>query len=199
MLDSHIRKALVDRIRQDHSDPVSDRIWSEFAVCIGAARVDLCLVNGSLSGYEIKSPKDNLDRLPRQVEQYGKVLDYATIVTTKKHLQRARTAVPQWWGILSAAETDTGIEFKVERIPKHNRRTDPYSLAQLLWRDEAYEELLLRHLHHGLSRATRWVIWDQLVENLSKEELSQVVRDRLKARPARTADSRLGPDAVTSL
>lgn len=196
MRDIEIREALIRWIRGQHSDPASDRIWSEFALCIGAARVDVCLVNGALSGYEIKSPRDNLDRLPTQVDHYGRVLDFATIVTTSKHLPKVRSAVPSWWGIIEVRSNAGTIEFIVRRKGRRNVRTDPFSVAQLLWRDEAYRELEHRGVHSGLSRGTRWDIWDRLVATLSSNELSEVVRTQLKARPPREADVRLDLDVV---
>lgn len=56
------------------------------------------------------------------------------------------------------------------------------SAAQLLWRDEAYDELVRREAARGFARATRWRLWEALCELLTLEELTRVVRDRLKAR-----------------
>ena len=89
MRDADIRRALVQRLRAARPDPVTDRIWPEMSLALGASRVDVCVINGTLSGYEIKSPRDNLDRLPSQVEHYGRVLDRATIAPLLSALRGA--------------------------------------------------------------------------------------------------------------
>lgn len=198
--DIEIREALVRHLRTDHADPVVNRIWSEFSVCLGASRVDVCLINGSLSGFEIKSPRDNFSRLAGQVEHYGRVLDFACVVTGDKRVERVLDSIPHWWGVLSAAEVATDEQTSVElgwmREPTRNPEIDPFSLAQLLWRDEAFNVLQELDAHSGLQRATRWDVWDRLVETVSLDQLRDIVRDRLKARPIRQADELLEPSGA---
>ncbi|NMR28644.1 sce7726 family protein [Crystallibacter degradans] len=189
MRDIEIRSALIDQLRSEHPDPVDNRVWSELSLCLGASRVDVCLINGALTGFEIKSPRDNLTRLPSQIEHYNLVLDFASIVSTEKHANKAMGAVPEWWGVMCATQdADSRVRLHWEREPQHNPKIDPLAVAQLLWRDEAFEELSERGLHKGLSKATRWVLWDRLVEMLPLDELQAAVRARLKARPSRTTD-----------
>ena len=47
---------------------------------MGAARVDIAVINGHIRGVEIKAEADSLERLPRQVEAYGRVVDRATLI-----------------------------------------------------------------------------------------------------------------------
>lgn len=193
--DAEIRETLVRYLRKGHADPVENRIWSEFAVCLGASRVDVCLINGNLSGFEIKSPRDNLDRLPSQVDNYSRVLDFACIVSTEKHAARIRDRVPDWWGVVSV-EDGGEPQLVWEREPIRNPTVDALSVAQLLWRDEAYDILLERGLATGLKKATRWALWDRLVESMVLTELSDIVRTQLKTRPQREADGVLMPNGV---
>lgn len=182
MRDVEIRAALVERLRRSHPDTVENVIRSEMSVGLGASRVDIGLVNGRITGYEIKSDRDNLDRLPGQVEQYGLCLDRAYIVVSERRSESIRSHVPAWWGILTArsGSKDTVVLTETRR-PRANPSIDAFSVAQLLWRDEAYEELEIRGLHAGLARATRWDLWDQLA-TLPLDELRDTVRRRLKAR-----------------
>jgi hypothetical protein len=46
----------------------------EFGLEHGEVRVDVAVINGELHGYEIKSERDTLERLPRQVKAYSAVL-----------------------------------------------------------------------------------------------------------------------------
>lgn len=185
MRDADIRSALVARLRLQHPDEITDRIVPEMSLCLGASRVDVGVVNGSISGYEIKSPRDNLGRLPGQVSHYSLVLDFATLVVSERYVERATSHLPDWWGVLRATDGARGVTFEEIRPATMNAHLDALSLAQFLWRDEAYAELAVRNLHEGLAKATRWVLWDALVEALALDELRRCVRTRLKARPAR--------------
>lgn len=194
MLDIDIRDALARELRREHADPRDNRIWSELSICLGASWVDLCLINGALSGYEIKSDRDSFARLNRQIDHYNKVLDFASLVVTPKYLGRAREVIPPWWGLVQATNTTDGLVVRTIRKPKRNRLLEPKSLVQLLWRDEAMLCLRSKDAHRGLSKATRWEVWDRLVDVLSPTELRDAVRATLKARPIREADERLLQD-----
>jgi hypothetical protein len=93
--------------------------------------------------------------------------------------------VPGWWGLM-LVDSEGGLVRRLEQVRAMSRNPDqdPDSVVQLLWRDEAYDELVQRGLHHGLARATRWSLWDTLVEHVDLVELLGVVRARLMARPA---------------
>lgn len=199
VLDSDIRMALAAMLRAEHRDAAENRLWSEFSVLLGAARVDLCLVNGALSGWEIKSPRDNLDRLAGQVRSYNQVLDYVSIVASTRDLARVRDRVPKWWGIVEAIETPDGVALRPRRMARRNKNIDALSVAQLLWREEAVQELVSRGIQRRWAKATRWDVWDALVETLTLDELRSVVRHRLRARPPREADRLYMPDGVTLL
>jgi hypothetical protein len=182
MRDPEIRAALVDRLRASHPDPVENRIWPEMTVGLGASRVDVGLVNGMVTGFEIKSANDNLDRLPGQVLHYSRCLDRAVIVTAARRAVTIEDHVPDWWGVLVASEGRGGkVTLRQQRRPRRNPSLDPFYVAQMLWRNEAYAELEDRGLHAGLRSATRWALWDKLAE-LPLDELRDAVRRRLKAR-----------------
>ncbi|WP_197480754.1 sce7726 family protein [Rhodococcus sp. EPR-157] len=64
--------------------------------------MDVAVVNGALSGFELKSARDTLRRLPKQIEIYSRVLDHAVLVVADNHLDSAMSLVPDWWGVVSA-------------------------------------------------------------------------------------------------
>ena len=170
-------------LRATHPDPVENRIWPEMSVGLGASRIDVGLVNGMITGHEIKSAGDNLDRLPSQVLHYSRCLDRAVIVTTEQRARSIEAHVPPWWGVMIAHASDGKVALRAQRKPRANPDLQPFYVAQLLWRDEAYAELEGRGLHEGLKRATRWELWDRLAE-LPLKQLRGAVRARLKARSA---------------
>jgi hypothetical protein len=172
---------LTRRLRQEH-DPGSTLVRNELGLCLGEARVDVAVINGSLVGYEIKTANDRLDRLAGQVKLYSKVLDQVVLVVATRHLSRALSLVPDWWGIWQIDQLDGDVSFAPLRSPSYNSATSPLSVAQLLWRDEALVLLAERSLDRGLRTATRWRLWEALVEHLEADDLGLEVCRRLRAR-----------------
>ncbi|MFQ6170404.1 sce7726 family protein [Oryzobacter sp. R7] len=183
MRDGEIRHVLIEGLRAEHAGQSDVRVWPEMSVCLGASRVDVGLVNGALSGYEIKSDRDNLGRLPSQIEHYSQCLDFASLVVGQRHLSTARSLVPRWWGIVLARPTEgDSVALVTKRKARRNPALSPFHVAQLMWREEAMAVLRNRGLHHGLSKATRWDLWD-LLATLPIDELRSEVRSALTARP----------------
>lgn len=184
--DIDIRLALDSQLQGKHGQNPDVLIRHELGVDMGNRRIDLAVLNGHLAGWEIKSDKDTLKRLPEQAEAFSRVMDYLTIVTTSKHLDKCAAIVPPHWGIQEAISGPGGIRIVTRRAPKINRQTDPFSMAQLLWRDEALDELKLRGQARGLSAKPRYTIWQRLSEVVPKKELRSIVLSRLKQRQAWT-------------
>lgn len=182
MRDADIRGALRTRLEGEHAHERGDTLFvDELGLC-GHVRVDVAVVNGALAGYELKSARDNLKRLPTQVDYYSQVLDFATLVVAERHQGHALLALPQWWGCIEARMTDEGVVLTETRPALPNPAIDPYALAQLLWRDEAIDELAARGLDTGWRSKPRVQLWARLATELSLEELGAAVRTRLKAR-----------------
>lgn len=182
MRDADVRSALHALLRVWHEDEPDTRVVDELDLCNGSARVDVAVMNGKLTCWEIKSPRDRLDRLPGQVDFYSRVSDEAWLVTDEAHLGAARPIVPEWWGLMMIGVAPDGSpELVVERDATTNPEIDPAALVRLLWRDEAVAVLA----EHGVAvaaRAPRRELWAALVDQLSADELRAAVRERLKAR-----------------
>lgn len=184
MRDIDVRRALHAKLAVDHAEELDDTlIVDELGLC-GEVRVDVAVVNGALSGFELKSAKDNLRRLPRQVNVYSQVLDFAVLVVAENHLAAAREIVKPWWGLTVAQSRRTEVVLTEEREPRMNRSVDALSLAQLLWREEALEELTVRGADRGVRSKPRWAVWNRLTEVVDVDDLRIVVRNKLKARPS---------------
>lgn len=150
---------------------------------MGATRVDLAAINGSITGCEVKSARDNFGRLEYQARLYSAVLDTAVLVVEgQAATARAGSIIPEWWGLWSASKAPDGVDLDVIRVPGPNPAPDALSVAQLLWRDEAYNVLARRDLGTGLRKATRWRLWQALAEQLPLAELQHEVREAIKAR-----------------
>jgi hypothetical protein len=185
MRDQDLRSALVVQVLSTHLGDVNTLVRHELGICAGRRRVDVAVINGEISGWEIKSDEDTLTRLAGQVEAYGQVLDRATLVTTQRWEECARRRIPEWWGITIVKETSTGkLIQECRRSEDNSGRVDPMSVAQLLWRQEALDELRERGQARGLSSKARHYVWERLAEVISLDELRGVIRARLKARSA---------------
>jgi hypothetical protein len=183
MRDRDIRAALREHLEDTFRGDADTLIIDELGLCQGSVRVDLAVVNGALHGYEIKSERDTLRRLPGQREVYDLVLDTVTVVVGQHHASSIRALVPDWWGVvLAASMSDGGVALETVRENRTNQNVDPHALVQLLWRDEALA-LLSRHgFQKGMKSKPRQALWDRLVEILPPGELSREVRQQLKAR-----------------
>ena len=180
--DSQIRSFLIKRISQtnQHADAV---LIEELDLCLGEARVDLVLVNGKTVGIEIKSDRDKLDRLPKQIEVYSKVFDQVEIVSGLKHLEEILYLVPNWWGVAMVTRSRRGkLEYRKIRHCKANLEKDPFSIAQLLWKQEVLELLKRKILKIKYKNRTCDVLWATLVERFPKTVIFRHVNYCLKKR-----------------
>ncbi|WP_205446878.1 sce7726 family protein [Candidatus Frankia alpina] len=155
-------------------------VLDELDLC-GLTRVDVAVVNGHLTGYEIKGSTDTLRRLPGQVTVYSQVLDFAELVVAENHYERALDLLPDWWGVRVASGVDQ-VRLDGVRPARMNAAVDPGALVQLLWRDEALSELAARGLARGFRSRPRWILWERLAAEVPLEELKTMVRARLKGR-----------------
>lgn len=183
MRDSDIRAALCERLRREHEGDLDTLILEELGLCQHTSRVDVAVINGLISGYEIKSDRDTLARLASQGQTYEQALDRVTLVVGTRHLEKAKNAVPSWWGLIVARKDKAhGVKLESMREAENSPKRQALAVAQLLWRDEALALLCQLEQARGLSNATRGVLWQKLTEVLSLEELSDQVRQTIKAR-----------------
>lgn len=181
--DTTIRSAFHEkRLRRVHQS-TSTLIVDEFGIDHGRQRADIVVINGRMTGYEIKSDSDTLDRLAKQVVGYNRVFDFAVVVATERHLKPVSAMVPSWWGIISVSIARYGaVRFRTVRRGSLNPRTSAISLTRLLWRDEALAELRELGLGGKQLRKERARLYQSLAQRLPRAELARIVRDRLKAR-----------------
>ncbi|RUX03789.1 MAG: hypothetical protein EOS71_27185 [Mesorhizobium sp.] len=158
------------------------RVVEEMGVWSGTVRIDIAVINGELCGYELKSDSDTLNRLPYQVEMYGKVFDRMTLVVGSKHHKKASALIPTWWGCVVAEMRDGEVTLKSKRQGRRNPKPDPFVVAQLLWKDEALAILERHNLAKGWRAKPAVEISQRLISTLSFQQLSDEVRAALKAR-----------------
>ena len=178
-------KAIRDALRAAlASSPSSGEslVLEELGVRCGQVRVDLAVVDDLLHGYEIKSDRDNLRRLVRQVDFYGSVFDRATLVVGNRHLTEASASLPSWWGITTFTTDGDRIVFHPIRNSRPNPNRVPRALVEFLWRDEVLDLLKKRDLDTGVRSKPRPELWDRVCSYFDIEDIARAVRARLMAR-----------------
>ncbi len=187
--DADIRPYLRQRLEHEHAGGHL-LLLEEFPIYGGDVRADVVAMNGSIHGYEIKSDRDTLARLPRQVDAYGAVFDRASIVVSESHLGPARVLLPDWWEILLVQCVGGGVCFRCLRRGRPNPSREGRALTALLWKAEARKLLVELGLDAGMRSATMSDMMDKLAENVTVKKLSVLVRQSLLVRGDWLAASR---------
>jgi len=190
--DSDIRRVLLADLGQKYNDPQHDLIVEEFGC--NTARADVAVINGSLHAFEIKSDSDSLERLPGQMEAYRGVFEYVTLVCGHRLIERARTKVPDWWGLQKAAYKNGQVVLRPIRAAKPNPSQDALALAGMLWKIEALA--CLRKYGHRVvtSKNTAGEVSRAVAEYIRVDILTDEVRQAIKARGGSGFAKRTVPD-----
>jgi hypothetical protein len=156
------------------------RLLEEFWIPVSHERADVVEVNGLLSGFEIKSARDRLARLPRQVAAFNAVFDRISLVCDGRHLPEAETVIPSWWGLVLVEGREDGVRLHTLREPGVNPDPDAETRLRLLWKAELAAALTAvggapANLNRDQMRKT-------LAESVSGDEIARVVRSALISR-----------------
>lgn len=183
MNDLDVRNAVHKKLLKKYHEDTTTLIIDELGICQGCARIDIAVVNGQLHGFELKSAKDNLSRLPNQVEYFSSVMDKMTLIVADNHFKEAIEIIPTWWGVKVASQGQRGaIHISTVRREKANKTVDPWALSQLLWHDEILDALANCGVITGVKSKPRWVLWEKLAQEMPLEQLKDFVRTTMKAR-----------------
>ncbi len=92
------KSALVHRILLGRHSLRTASVLNEFRV--GECKADLAILNGTSTVYEVKSERDSLIRLARQVLTYGEVFARVYVVTAETHLEGVMATIPESVGVM---------------------------------------------------------------------------------------------------
>lgn len=179
--DPDIRRALRNLLASGATD-ADTLVVNELPIAFGFVKMDVAVLNGRLEGYEIKSDRDRLDRLGRQMELYAPLFDRLTVITAARHLERVRSEVPQWCGISTVDVEDGHMVFTSDRPALSNPDWDVLAVLFLLWQSETIT--LARA--HGLTRIApdmaKGLVHRHLSRRVDHDILRAAVLDRLRRR-----------------
>lgn len=183
MRDRDVREAIRAQLEADHSDDKDTFIVEEMGIWSGSVRVDVAVINGELSGFELKSAKDTLTRLPQQSHLYNDVFDRMTIVTADNHLKGCLGMVPEWWGVtIATSHPSGGVGLTHWRKPLLNPSQNSLQIVRLLWKEEAMQVLDRHGLVKGLKSKPVHAAHNRIAEELPLEVIKNEVRSCLKSR-----------------
>ena len=192
MRDRDVRESVWSRLENEHAGDGDTLMLDELGILNGATRVDIAVVNGEMAGFELKSEKDTLERLPAQRDLYNLVLDRVSLVVAETHRKEALEIIPDWWGVWIAHPITKGrVEVSQEREARVNQMLDAETICSFLWRDEALAILERIGEVRGVKSKPREVIYRRLSEVMPLDAVRREVRTALKVRKGWRADRRL--------
>jgi hypothetical protein len=112
---------------------------------VGECKADLAILNGTAKVYEVKSERDSLSRLERQVVTYAKVFAQVYVIAAESHIDAVIASVPSDVGILLLNGRHQ-IQTLREGADRPDR-TSPAAIFDSIRTDEAHRILL----SHGVS------------------------------------------------
>lgn len=163
-----IRDAVKNVIRGKYPD--GTLIVDEFS--IRNSRADIAVFSDSMTGIELKSERDSLVRLPKQVRDYDSVFPVNILVVHTRHMEGAKKIVPDHWGL---TEWTTNRRLHVYREPVAHD-VDVFTASCLLWDSELRMSLKARDALRGYASKNKVVKRHRFVETFGADGISEIVR-----------------------
>jgi hypothetical protein len=107
---------------------------------VGDCKADVVILNGTGTVYEVKSERDSLSRLERQIAAYAKVFAKVNVIAAESHVTAVMNLMPSDVGVLCLGDRGQikPIRKAIERID----RTSPSAIFDCLRTDEARRILM---------------------------------------------------------
>lgn len=181
--DAEIRASLhAKKFRRHHACPYTV-VVDELGVAHGKGRVDIVVLNGCIHGYEIKSSKDTLSRLPAQLAEFSRSLEKLTVVVAPSHVSQLLNLIPDWCGIILAEKGRRGgINFRTLRSSRKNPDLDLSAMSRFLWRQEAFDLLASLGAQAIHPKAKRSELYNCIAAMVSAKELTAAIKRSFKNR-----------------
>ena len=169
MQDKEIRRILIEYLNIKHKEY---RIYQEKS--IGSSICDLMLVTDKLTGFEIKSDRDNYERLAKQVSAYNQFFDENYIVVGATHTNSIQSKIPAEWGILAISSYNV----ELIRIAKPNKSVNRQKQLSILWKIEL-KNLLLKNRLPLYAQKEKPFLCQKLSEEVERKLLGTQIAEEL--------------------
>jgi hypothetical protein len=151
------KAALTQKILLGKHSLQTASMLNEFRV--GECKADLAILNGTATVYEVKSERDSLSRLERQVNAYMTVFAKVYVIAADDHIESVARTVPSCVGVLHLNRRHQIST--VQEAADEPERTSPAAIFDSIRSEEA--RMILRL--HGI-----------MVPTVPNTELSSVMR-----------------------
>lgn len=171
------KAALTRRVLLGTHSLATAAMMTEFRV--GKCKADVVILNGTSTVYEIKSERDNLDRLKGQVRAYLDVFDQVNIITCEGHVRGVEAVVPPEVGILVLSD-----RFRISTVRRSRsnlNRIIPVVVFDSLQRDEARQ--ILERCGRAVPNVPNTLIYQAMrreFEQVGSEQLHRAFVDILR-------------------
>ena len=112
------KNVLANKILLSRHSTNNSNILSEFRV--GKCKVDIAIINGTSTAYEIKSDFDSYKRLENQLSTYSQVFDKIFVVTSEKQISKLIPILPDHIGMMVLTDQETLLSVREAKSNKHN-------------------------------------------------------------------------------
>lgn len=172
------------KLRHYHECP-NTLVIDELGVAHGKNRADIAVLNGTIHGFEIKSSKDTLSRLPEQINEYSRCFEKVSIIAAPNHIEKLQLMLPPWCGLILATKGAKGaITFKTIRRAQKNPNIEIYAMAHFLWRKEIIEILTQFGESEKNLKLSREKLYRLLPENTTTKQLTELIKAKFMSRTA---------------
>jgi hypothetical protein len=118
------KAALMHKILLGKHSLQTASMLNEFRVC--ECKADLAILNGTATVYEVKSERDSLSRLERQVAAYSKVFAQVYVIAAENHINAVAGSLPESVGILRLTS-----RYRISTLREAADRTENVSPAAI--------------------------------------------------------------------
>lgn len=180
--DQEIRELLIRHLSKASNKPKA--ILEELRVHNGNAIADVVSVHSYAHCYEIKSDKDSIERAKKQSQYYDLVFRRVTLVTTERHLEKAKQIIPTHWGIMVVKTFGDYMALSYIRGATNTPTFNKQTALLTLWKSEL-TEVALPITNLNITKFNRSMLTSLIAEKLGRDKLAKYIGNQLALRPFR--------------
>lgn len=133
---------------------------------VGECKADYVIFNGTSTAYEIKSERDSLTRLEKQIKDYMKVFANVNVIAGENHIKAIEGLVHEDVGILKLSNRHD-LSISPIRAPKESpERTSPVAIFESIQIKEA--KMILKSLNIDIPDVPNTMMYKELKDRFSR-------------------------------
>ncbi|WP_460107606.1 sce7726 family protein [Pseudomonas sp. H1_F01] len=176
--EARLKAAVIDRLINSGILDENSVLVSELTVDNWTHRTDIVLANGRLWGFELKSEKDSLSRLPAQIKSFSRHFEKFVLVVSKKFEKRVLELIKDANGVgLWVASNNGEI---TEKIRPRAKLISPEASISLITATELRRLLTANGIKHQKTSHRSDLV--DLAKNLPPTILADGARTAIKIR-----------------